>query len=66
MVNRLLNFHISINIIKETLSNNWILTIKPIKWGREKPKTNTKTMLVNKANRPHMLINDGMRTLITN
>ena len=23
-------------------------------------------MLVNKANRPHMLINDDMRTLITN
>ena len=65
MVNRLLNFHISINIIKETLSNNWILTIKPKSGGREKPKTNTKTMLVNKANRPHMLIRGGMGTIIS-
>ena len=63
MVIRLLNFHISNNIIKETLSNNWIFTIKPLKWGREKPKTNIKTKLVNKANRPHMLIKDGMGTL---
>jgi len=43
------------------------LDYKAISSGREKSKkTNTKTMLVNKANRPHMLIIDGIRTLITN
>ena len=32
--------------------------------GERKAKTNTKPMLVNKANRTHMLINEGMGTLI--
>ena len=63
MVNRLLNFHISINIIKVTPSNNWILTIKPYQVGERKAKNNTKTVLVNKANRPHLLIKDGRETL---
>ena len=48
-----------------TPSNNWILTIKPYQVGERKAKTNTKTMLVNKANRPHMLIKDRMGTLIS-
>ena len=46
-------------------SNNLILTIKPYLLGERKAKkTNTKTILVNKANRPHKLIKDGLRTLI--
>ena len=34
--------------------------------GERKAKTNTKTMLHNKANRSQMLIKDGMGTLVAN
>ena len=48
-----------------TPSNNWILTIKPYQVGERKAKNEYKTRLVNKANRAHMLIKDGMGTIIS-
>jgi len=48
-----------------TPSNKWILTIKPYQVGETKAKNEYKNNEVNKANRPHMLIKDGMRTLVS-
>ena len=41
------------------------MTIKPYQVGERKAKNEYKTRLANKANRAHMLIKDGIGTLIS-
>ena len=64
MVNRQLNFHISINMKLVEHTNNSILAIKKYQEGKRKSITNVRTKLVNKAHSAHILIKDGVGTLL--